>query len=199
MQTIGIVDFGSSKTPFIHQTVQMCGQQTAALLPEKIAETPLASLDGVILSGAPILLTRKSPAPFLAMLQPVWTSGKPVLGICFGHQLMGLHFGATIFRGPAVRKQEMIRLYHREHPLLAGLERTENMAEDHTEGITLPGNFMLLGSSIAYGVEIMAHQSLPYFGVQFHPEVSALPGRQLMRNFIHICHSFQTSPPLSTP
>jgi len=58
--------------------------------------------------------------------------------------------------------------------------------ENHREGISLPEGFLLLGSSLNYPVEIMASASKPLLGVQFHPEVSGMPGRILFGNFMQI-------------
>ena len=109
--------------------------------------------------------------------------GRPLLGICLGHQALGLVHGASVFLGPARREPESIHLLP-GHPLVAGLGAEAVFGEDHTEGITCPLGFHVVGFSAHYRVEVMAHARLPLFGVQFHPEISGDPGLCLIGNFL---------------
>ena len=65
------------------------------------------------------------------------------------------------------------------------------MLEDHCETISIPQHFKLVASSDACVNEAMEHQSLPIFGVQFHPEVSGNYGRIIFDNFIKIALNHQ--------
>jgi len=136
-----------------------------------------------ILSGAPVLLTETSSEPYLEKYRFITTIGSPVLGICFGHQLIGLLYGAKIFKGNAVRIPVPISIIT-QNSLFNRLQEPPVFTEDHTEGINLPKGFIHLARSEKYEVEAMKHPSENIYGVQFHPEVSGINGITLLENFL---------------
>jgi GMP synthase-like glutamine amidotransferase len=75
----------------------------------------------------------------------------------------------------------------KQDALFSNLEEVTTMAEDHTEGISLPASFVHLAYSEKYTIEVMRHTHLPLWGVQFHPEVSDENGKTLIGNFLHHC------------
>jgi len=89
---ITIIDCGSSKVPDIEKMIGDLGAVTTTIqLSGKIPEC-----DGIVISGAPVLLTETSADPYLKQTEFILKTDKPVLGICFGHQLIGLHHHARI-------------------------------------------------------------------------------------------------------
>jgi GMP synthase (glutamine-hydrolysing) len=113
-----------------------------------------------------------------------------VLGICFGHQLIGLSFGAFGSRMKDDRGTQLIEIFEKS-PLFDKLPSEIEMIEDHCESISIPANFKLIASSDACINESMQHTSLPLFGVQFHPEISGNHGRVLFDNFIRLCDDIE--------
>jgi GMP synthase (glutamine-hydrolysing) len=99
---------------------------------------------------------------------------------------MGLLHGATIFRGEPVRESIAVRVVKQDR-LFDELGESTIMAEDHTEGITLPAGFIHLANSDSYTIEGMRHPILPLWGTQFHPEVSGENGKKLIGNFLKHC------------
>ena len=92
---IAVINCGSSKTPLIAQHLEEYQDvQVIGLL--DFSTEILNQFTGVVISGAPILLTEIDPAPYLQKLSWIKTYQKPILGICFGHQLIGLLHGARI-------------------------------------------------------------------------------------------------------
>lgn len=128
--------------------------------------------DLVILTGSSALLskpeTRKLFEPEMALVR---TSTFPILGICYGHQIIGSAFGS-----PMRDLGKMLRGYAEVNivgssPLFDNLPSRLIVAESHRQELTVvPRGFQHLADSATSRVEAMAHKSRPIFGVQFHPE-----------------------------
>jgi GMP synthase (glutamine-hydrolysing) len=180
---ITIVDFGSSKTPLIAEMVSACDAENQIVKWKDCNPGYFSGSDGIIFSGSPVMFTETDHAPYIEKFSFIKSGKIPVLGICFGHQLMGILHGAKIFRGLEVRARIKIKIV-KEDVLLDSLAPETEMNEDHTEGITLPPGFIHLATSSSYTIEGMRHPALPLWGVQFHPEVSGETGKVVMQNFI---------------
>jgi len=180
-----IIDCGSQKTPFIEQTVDLeIDYKTVKLFDadKNVANDCL----GIIISGAPILITEVDNQPYLDQLSWIKDVNIPVLGICFGHQILGLLYEANAARQKEDRDWQLIESLE-NHPLLEKLPTEFEMMEDHCESISVPRDFKLLAVSDACVNEAMYHKSKPFFGVQFHPEVSGNQGSIIIENFVNIC------------
>jgi len=174
---------GSDKTPRIHEMVHLLGRSTRPLLPTDPIPSDLA---GLIISGAPILLTEQDLDPVRTRFDYLKTIIVPVLGICYGHQVLGLLHGAQVSRCPEDRADQQIQL-HSSSTLFEGIENPATFAEDHCECIDLPTQFVKTASSATCDIEGIQHPYKDLFGVQFHPEVSGENGQQLIRNFCALC------------
>lgn len=183
---ITIVNFGSSKTPFIVDMVRALGHDAQMVKWNESHPSDFKNVSGIIFSGSPTMFTETDPAPYFEKFDFIKAGNIPVLAICFGHQLLGLMHGAKIFRSEEVRTTIPIRVV-KVDPLFEGLSPQTEMAEDHTEGITLPAEFIHLATSSTYTIESMRHPILPLWGVQFHPEVSGDNGKKLIGNFLRQC------------
>jgi GMP synthase (glutamine-hydrolysing) len=178
---IAVIDCGSSKTPQIAQQLEeYIDVQVLGLMDFKTEN--LAQFDGAVLSGAPILLTDIDPTPYLQHLSWIKTYDKPLLGICFGHQIIGLLHGARVSKMREDRGFQEIELI-KDDSLFERLPDVFEMQEDHCEHISVPHGFDLLACSDACINEAMKHKEKPMYGVQFHPEVSGNFGHVLLENF----------------
>lgn len=188
MKPILIIDCGSSKVPAIEK---MVAETNASFIRVKLNDLEaLPDVSGVIISGAPILLTQVDPGPYLEKAKILFMNEHlPVLGICFGHQLMGMLHGSKIRRCTEDRDWQTIFIKEASHLIPLTFSEIKFM-EDHCECIDLPGSFELLGSSGTCENEMMAHVVNPWYGVQFHPEVSEKAGFDLIANFIALCKKF---------
>lgn len=183
---IALIDCGSDKVVSIKDLLLENDCQVSMVKLEATQVEQLNLCDGVIISGGPHLFTQQDQFrklmkdfAFIPKLQ------KPTLGICLGHQAIGLYHGAEIYLGVARRQQEFIERIE-AHPLLANLSKQFEVSVDHCEGITLADGFKHLASSKYYSVEAMANDEKSLYGVQFHPEVSPTQGKQVLVNFIQI-------------
>ena len=180
-----VIDCGSNKTKYIEQIVdEFMDVRPAKLLDFKPED--LNDIKGVILSGAPLLVTDIDMEPYLEKFQWIKETTIPVLGICFGHQLIGMLYGAFASRMKEDRDWQLVEAYT-DCPLFNRLPNEIEMMEDHCETISIPENFELVASSDPCVNEVMQHNYKPIFGVQFHPEVSGNHGRVLMENFVNLC------------
>ena len=181
-----IIDCGSSKSPEIGKLINQLGEKTTFV---SLADDweDIIKYKGIIISGAPILVSEIDPKVFLDKFQFLNTINIPVLGICFGHQILGMVWGASAARCRETRESIKIRLETRSK-LFNGMKEESTFDEDHCEMISLPEQFEQTASSEHCNIEGMQHLSKALFGVQFHPESSGLNGLHLMKNFVGMCN-----------
>lgn len=183
---IGIINCGSSKTKYIEEMVYEFDDYVSIPLLD-VSNESLEGLKGIIISGAPILLTETDHSPFRKPIEIIINSELPILGICFGHQLLSMHFGGYVVRMKEDRDWQTIEVIA-DSPLFDKLPNEFEMMEDHCETASIPNEFIHLAVSDACINEAMQHKSRPVFGVQFHPEISGNSGRIIFDNFIKLCH-----------
>jgi GMP synthase (glutamine-hydrolysing) len=185
-----ILDYGSQYTQLIARRIReqhvYCEIHPASLALDAVrAWEP----DGIVLSGGPAsVLDPGSPDldPRLVDL------GVPVLGICYGLQLLAHRLGGLVEKAEE-REYGRARLkIERDDPLFAGLEgRPERIAwMSHGDRVLrLPPDFIVLGTSESSPFAAVRHRQRPIWGVQFHPEVAHTDGGgTMLANFVHgIC------------
>lgn len=156
--------------------------------------TPLDAVraDALVLSGgAPRI---GSEAAKLGAIGDYIDDGTlPLLGICVGFQFMALHLGGEA--GPA-QVPEFGRIeveVLEEDTLLRGLPRRFVAWESHNDEVTrLPQGLRAIARSEGCGVQAFAHDSRPWFGTQFHPEVEQTEhGYDIFRNFIDFVRAYR--------
>jgi GMP synthase (glutamine-hydrolysing) len=183
-----IIDCGSQKTQYIEEAVdEFMDFETISV--HDIADEYFNNKKGVIISGAPLLITEIDISPYLEKFKWIKTIGLPILGICFGHQIIGLTFGAFGSRMKEDRDWQTIEIFE-QSDLFKKLPTEIQMMEDHCESISIPKDFTLIAASDFCVNEAMQHKDFPIYGVQFHPEVSGNHGRILFDNFIQICEKY---------
>ncbi|MGC9362444.1 MAG: glutamine-hydrolyzing GMP synthase [Candidatus Syntrophosphaera sp.] len=136
----------------------------------------------IIFSGSPWSHYQPgAPEPDTA----VWELGVPILGICYGMQIVAARYGGKIERHQK-REYGYARLsVHAPHPLLKNFGQSEQVWMSHGDSISAPPDgFIALASTDNAPYAVLAHESEPVFALQFHPEVVHTPnGREILRNF----------------
>jgi len=122
----------------------------------------------------------------------------PILGVCLGHQALGLAFGATVDRAPRLMHGKTSPVRHGDQGVFAGLpnpfEATRYHSLEVKEG-TLPQELEPLAWADDGTLMGLRHRSLPYWGVQFHPEsVLTGSGPRLLANFMDLCRKEAATP-----
>jgi GMP synthase (glutamine-hydrolysing) len=187
-ERILILDFGSQVTQLIARRLRESGI-FCEIWPYDADPARIAAWRprGIILSGGPCSVTepgspRTPPA--------VWEAGVPVLGICYGQQLMCAELGGEVqgsdhreFGRAVVEVTDDCALFHGIWPKGA----REPVWMSHGDRVTrLPPGFRAVGVSAGAPFAAIADDSRHFYGVQFHPEVAHTPhGGQLLRNFTH--------------
>lgn len=117
-------------------------------------------------------------------------SAIPILGICLGHQAIGIAFGASVCRAPEILHGKSSLIFYQKHPLFHGMTNPFEAGRYHSLIVTdLPKNLVTIANDQNGIVMAIRHERFPVFGVQFHPESILTPeGKQILKNFMEICH-----------
>lgn len=184
MDKVLILDFGSQYTQLIARRIReqhvYCEIWPCTESFEKISEFNPKAL---ILSGGPASVLKRG-APKVD--KKVFEMGIPVLGICYGMQLMTKVFGGKIVSaktreyGPA--KLEVLK----KNNFLQGVKDDSLVWMSHGDSIKkLPKDFELIGETKNGVPSAMAHKKMPFYALQFHPEVHhSKYGKQILKNFL---------------
>ena len=180
---IAVVDFGSQYTHLITRRLRQLGVR-AEIFPPQVQLSKLDDLKGTILSGGPASVYDKKP---LKTPRSNLRINKPVLGICYGHQLLAKEFGGRVQPGKSHEYgRELIKIANHS-PLFAGLDQVQKVWLSHGDQVTnLPKGFKKIASSTS--CEFAVYENGNIFGLQFHPEVVHTEnGLQILDNFVKIC------------
>ncbi len=192
MQKIIILDFGSQTTQLIGRRVRELNT-FCEILPYNRFPTDDADVIGVILSGSPLSVNQSDA--FRLCFDNL--RGKyPLLGICYGAQLMADTFGGSVQRSDTREYgRATLSWLNASDPLLAGIDVGAQVWMSHGDTITcLPSGFCAIAStSTVANAAYRGADEEQLWGVQFHPEVfHTLCGKQLLENFVvGICGSRQ--------
>ncbi len=187
-QMIVILDFGSQYSELIARRIRET-QVYSEVLPYRTTAEQLRKLNpkGIILSGGPSSVYDKS-AP---QCDPeIWDLGIPVLGVCYGMQLMVQRLGGEVAKADRGEYGKASLYIDDPTDLLTNVEDGTTMWMSHGDSvIDMPTGFELLAHTENTPCAAIAHHQKKLYGVQFHPEVvHSLGGIALIRNFVyHIC------------
>ncbi|MGN6170124.1 MAG: glutamine-hydrolyzing GMP synthase [Solirubrobacteraceae bacterium] len=197
-EEVVVLDYGGQYAQLIARRVRECGV-FSELLPYHVGANEVARRQpkGVILSGGPESVYSPG-APELE--RELLALGVPVLGICYGMQLLARELGGDV-RSAEVGEFGRSALEVREPGrLLAGTPQTQTCWMSHRDAVFAPPpGFTALASSTASPVAAFESEQRGVYGIQFHPEVVHTPhGQQVLTNFLKdICGCERTWSPRS--
>jgi GMP synthase (glutamine-hydrolysing) len=190
------LDFGSQYTQLIARRVREIGVY-CEIMPWDITEQDVIDFGakGIILSGGPESVTQEN-APFAP--NNVFTSGLPVLGICYGMQTMAVQLGGKV-EGSDHSEFGYASVRARGHTKLLNNIADSSTAEghgmldvwmSHGDKVTeMPAGFKLMASTDSAPIAAMADESRQLYALQFHPEVThTQQGKAILERFVRdIC------------
>lgn len=139
---------------------------------------------GFIFSGSPYDSDR---VPKKIINPQIFITGLPVMGICLGAQLMALFFHGKIGNYKKMEEYGIVDLHIMKNgKLFRGAGRREKVLMIHRDSIINPGeNFVVTARTDRCPIAAIRHKNNPFFGLQFHPELSPCGGR-IFANFISL-------------
>lgn len=178
---IAILDFGSQYTHLIARRIRELGV-VSHIYPIHTPAASLAHSAGIILSGGPKSTIADDA---LSCDQGIFSLGTPILGLCYGHQLLAKHFGGIVTKGES-REYGVATLSPTPSPLFQSLPATSTVWMSHGDYVSvLPPGFKQIASTGNDSIAAMAAEEKKIYGLQFHPEVAhTTHGQQILSHFI---------------
>ena len=188
LSKILIIDFGSQFTQLIARKIRELGVYSEILSHNKSNKINLENVKGIILSGGPLNVYQDKKIKFD---NTILKKNIPILGICFGHQIISKEFGGKVkqskFREFGLA--EVIKI--KKSLLLKNFFDKKNKSKvwmSHSDQVTkLPRGFKTVAYSKNSKLAIIENSSKKIYGVQFHPEVThTTKGKQILKNFLFV-------------
>jgi len=188
-EQIVILDFGSQYTQVIARRIRECNVYSIIVHFDTPAETIGAMKpSGLILSGGPSsVYAKKAPLPDPG----IFALGVPILGICYGVQLLAHFLGGKVEPG---QKREygkgLLTVNDPTCALFRKLPETLQVWNSHGDNLTAPpAGFVPVAATENSAYAAIEQHEKKFFGLQFHPEVAHTPrGKEILANFVHdIC------------
>ncbi|MDD5162635.1 MAG: glutamine-hydrolyzing GMP synthase [Candidatus ainarchaeum sp.] len=181
-ETIAVVDFGGQYAHLIARRVRQLNVFSEIIAPDSAIEE-FKRFRGIILSGGPASVYDEK-APVLD--KKVFSLGIPILGICYGHQLLAKELGGKVERA-GVREYGVASLHKKGNKgIFSSLPAATNVWMSHGDFVSaLPEGFEVIGSTSDCDIAAMADFEKKIFGLQFHPEVTHTRfGMKILKNFV---------------
>lgn len=145
--------------------------------------------DGVLLSPGPGTPERAGAS--IGMVRACAAEKSPLLGVCLGHQAIGVAFGATVDRAPELLHGKTSRVHHTNVGVLQGLPDPFTATRYHSLTIlpeSLPPVLEVTARTDSGVIMGVRHAALPIHGVQFHPEsILTEGGHRMLANWLAVC------------
>lgn len=186
---------------FVFNLVQYLGQlgveadvwrnDDTRLTGESAVAAAAQDFDGVLLSPGPGTPERAGAS--IALVHACAAARTPLLGVCLGHQAIGVAFGGTVDRAPELLHGKTSTVYHTDSGVLQGLPNPFTATRYHSLTIlpeTVPPVLEVTAHTRSGVIMAVRHVDLPIHGVQFHPEsILTEGGHRMLANWLGCCGS----------
>src|SRR5258708_5943404 len=184
---------------FVFNLVQYLGQlgvnaevwrnDDARLATESDVDAVAAEFDGILLSPGPGTPERAGAS--IPLVRACAAAATPLLGVCLGHQAIGVAFGATVDRAPELLHGKTSSVHHTNTGVLQGLPDPFTATRYHSLTIlpeSLPAVLEVTAHTRSGVIMAVRHTELPIHGVQFHPEsILTEGGHRMLANWLAAC------------
>jgi GMP synthase (glutamine-hydrolysing) len=184
LEKIIVLDFGSQYNQLITRRIREFGVYSE-LHPHTITAEEIKAMNpkGIIFSGGPNSVYDENS---FRCDEKIFELGLPILGICYGMQLMTVHFGGTVEQAKNREYGKAEIKVEKQSRLFAGLPSEQVVWMSHGDLVTkAPEGFSVNATSPSCPISAMSDEDRKLYGVQFHPEVRhSVYGNELLKNFV---------------
>ena len=186
---IAVIDFGGQYAHLIGRRIRELGVYSEVITFDKAPEIlrSIPNLKGIIFSGGPSSIY-EADSPKID--KNIYSIGLPVLGICYGHQLIASQFGGVVSKGESKEYGRTLLDVVKPNLLLYSVKVRTTVWMSHGDQVTnLPQGFVELAKTGNARYAAFSDPTGKIYGVQFHPEVvHTVEGKKILRNFLYkIC------------
>jgi para-aminobenzoate synthetase component 2 len=169
--------------------LQQLGAECEVVRNDAISAADGADFDGVLISPGPG--TPQEAGVSTGMIEGCAERRQPMLGVCLGHQALGVVMGATVGRAPELLHGKTSLVHHDDSGVVHGLPTPFVATRYHSltiDPVTRPETLVVNGQTDAGIIMAVRHTELPLHGVQFHPEsVLTQGGHRILANWLVTC------------
>ncbi len=188
MELLAILDCGGQYTKVIDRKIRELGVKSD-IFPINVEPEQLKDYQAIILSGGPNSVWAESALKYNPAILDM---GLPMLGICYGMQLINQHFNGVVAPGVKTEYGEEEIYLNTECPLFDGLTDSENVLMSHGDSVAKLANGFEVSAKSGDVIAGIYNEKLKIYGVQFHPEVDLTEhGKQMLTNFLTKICGFQ--------
>ncbi|WP_127836999.1 glutamine-hydrolyzing GMP synthase [Clostridium prolinivorans] len=180
-----IIDFGGQYNQLIARRVRECGVY-CEIVPYTYSIDKIREKDpkGIIFTGGPNSVYEEG-APKID--KKIFELGIPILGICYGHQLMTYTLGGEVKSANTREYGKTNVILNKTSPIFKGIDNNNSCWMSHTDYVAkVPEGFNVIASTNVCDIAAMENSKAKFYGVQFHPEVEHTPfGLKMIKNFLY--------------